>query len=215
MLCRIFILPLALMLGWQNQAGATVVINEIMNNPAAVSDTVGEWFEVVNTGGNSVDLFQWTITDEASNTHVINEHMVLAPGQFQVLARNIDVNSNGGVSAGYEYGSSISLGNGADALVLLNENGVEQDRVMWDGGPLFPDPTGASMYLIDYALDNSIGSYWAVASTAYGLGDLGTPGLANTATPAVVPEPASWGLLGLGLLVLLGMQCQRQSLPVA
>jgi hypothetical protein len=214
MLCRLFILPLALMLGWQNQAGATVVINEIMNNPAVVSDAAGEWFEVVNTSSNSVDLYQWTITDEASNNHVINEHLVLAPGQYKVLGRTIDAGSNGGVSVSYAYGSSISLGNGADGLVLLNENGVEQDRVMWDGGPLFPDPTGASMYLIDPMLENSIGSNWAVSTMAFGLGDLGTPGLANMGAPAVVPEPASWGLLGLGILILLGMQRQRRPLPV-
>jgi hypothetical protein len=203
------------MLGWQNQAGADIVINEIMNNPAAVSDSAGEWFEVVNTGSNNVDLFQWTITDEASNTHVINEHLVLAPGQFQVLGRNSDTNSNGGVNLGYEYGSSVSLGNGADSLVLLNENGVEQDRVMWDGGPLFPDPAGASMYLLDHILDNSIGSNWAVSTQVFGLGDLGTPGLANTPAPAVVPEPASWVLLGLGLLLMLAMQRQRQLLSMS
>ncbi|MCK4295939.1 MAG: T9SS type A sorting domain-containing protein, partial [Candidatus Marinimicrobia bacterium] len=51
--------------------------------------------------------------------------------------------------------------------------------VAWDGGPNFPDPTGASMALNSPNLDNSIGSNWVESTTPYGAGDYGTPGSQN------------------------------------
>ena len=41
------------------------------------------------------------------------------------------------------YGSSFSLANGDDELILENAMLTEIDRVEWDGGPTFPDPSGA------------------------------------------------------------------------
>ena len=39
------------------------LINEIMQNLAAVSDSDGEWFEVHNTTGDAIDIDGWTILD--------------------------------------------------------------------------------------------------------------------------------------------------------
>ena len=64
-----------------------------------------------------------------------------------------------GVTLFYQY-AGIALANGADELVLRDTGGVEMDRVEWDGGPGFPDPNGASMSLIDPALDNNVGANW-------------------------------------------------------
>ena len=38
-----------------------LIINEIMQNPSAVSDSDGEWFEVLNIGDVSLNLNGWTI----------------------------------------------------------------------------------------------------------------------------------------------------------
>ncbi len=35
---------------------ADVIVNEIMQNPAAVADNQGEWFELYNSGNQDVDL---------------------------------------------------------------------------------------------------------------------------------------------------------------
>ena len=40
-----------------------VVINEIMQNPSAVGDTDGEWFELYNPTGSDIDIEGWTIAD--------------------------------------------------------------------------------------------------------------------------------------------------------
>ena len=48
-----------------------VVINEILQNPAAVADTAGEWFEVYNAASHAIDLNGWTIADAGTDRHRI------------------------------------------------------------------------------------------------------------------------------------------------
>lgn len=160
-----------------------IVITEIMQNPNAVSDNAGEWFEVYNTTGGDIDMQGWVLNDSnsGSETHTIATSLIVPAGGYIVLGNNTDVGTNGGVTVDYNYGSSYFLGNGADDI-LLDCSGTSIDVVAWDGGPNFPDPTGASMTLNPSnlnATDNDTGSNWCTATTAYGLGDLGTPGTAN------------------------------------
>ena len=157
-----------------------IVINEIMQNPAAVADSAGEWFEVTNTTANDIDINGWTIQDNDTDSHVINNGspLVVPAGGFLVLSNNADTATNGGFTADYEY-SGIALANGADEIVLVDTTGTEIDRVEYDGGPVFPDPTGASMSLSDPAADNTVGANWSETTTPFGDGDLGTPGAAN------------------------------------
>ncbi|WP_306131657.1 ExeM/NucH family extracellular endonuclease [Roseivivax marinus] len=159
---------------------ARIVITEIMQNPSAVSDTDGEYFEVYNAGDTAIDLDGWTISDDGSDSHVISvpDGLIVAPGDYLVLARNGDSDANGGIEADYVY-SGINLANGADEVILTDTLGREIDRVAYDGGPAFPDPNGASMELTNPALDNSDGTNWETADTAFGAGDLGSPGKAN------------------------------------
>jgi predicted extracellular nuclease len=104
---------------------------------------------------------------------------LIPAGGYLVLGNNTDFATNGGVDVAYSYGSGWYLSNGADEVVLLDVLITEIDRVEYDGGAVFPDPTGASMALLNPALDNNVGANWCTASTSYGAGDLGTPGAAN------------------------------------
>ena len=156
----------------------SLTINEIMNNPSAVSDSDGEWFEIYNNGDVSHDLNGWTIKDNGSDSHVISSSLVINPGEFKVLSNNFNQNTNGGLVVDYQY-DGINLANGDDELVLIDPNGTVFDSVAYDGGPEFPDLTGASMGVIDAEIDNNVGSNWQASTTAYGEGDLGTPGLPN------------------------------------
>jgi hypothetical protein len=138
-----------------------IVINEIIQNPSAVSDGNGEWFELFNAGDSAVDIDGWTIQDNDSDSHVINNgtiqdndsdsHVInnggplmISSGGFLVLGVNGDSSSNGGVSVDYVY-SGLALANGGDELVLIDGTMTEIDRVEWDNGATFPDPNGASM----------------------------------------------------------------------
>jgi predicted extracellular nuclease len=158
----------------------SVVINEIMQNPSAVSDSNGEWFELFNTTADDIDIDLWTVNDNGSNVFVINNGapLIVPAGGFLLLGNNADESSNGGVSVDYEY-ADFFLANGDDEIVLLDGSLAEVDRVEWDGGPGFPDPTGASMALIDTALDNNVGANWCTAASSFGAGDSGTPGQVN------------------------------------
>lgn len=183
------LLFLCSLLGYSQNPG-DLIITEIMNNPAAVSDTTGEWFEVYNTTGSAIDIDGWTLKDDGSNLHVIDAMTggttVVPANGYLVLGRSSDTSLNGNAPVDYEYGSGgHTLGNGSDEVVLVLPDGTtEIARVNYDGGATFPDLTGESMQLDPSALnanDYDDGANWCPAQTAYGDGDLGTPGVANEA----------------------------------
>lgn len=166
-----------------------IVINEIMQNPASVGDSAGEWFEVVNTTSSAIDINGWTVADDDIDSFVIDNGAPLnVPANgYLVLGVDDDPSSNGGVTVDYEY-SGMFLSNGADELVLIDGT-TEIDRVEWDGGPTFPDPEGASMALRSPSNDNNVGANWCESATVFGAGDSGTPGAANDCSDAPPPPP--------------------------
>jgi|GEM_PF-307006 len=160
-----------------------IIITEIMQNPSAVSDNSGEYFEVYNTTGSDIDLNGWTISDNDGDSHTISGSVIVPASGYAVLGINGDTVSNGGVTVDYVY-TGITLANGADEIILTAPGAIEIDRVEYDGGSDFPDPTGASMELDPNflnATDNDNGANWTEAIQAFGDGDLGTPGAANGA----------------------------------
>jgi hypothetical protein len=164
-----------------------VIINEIMQNPAAVSDSAGEWFELYNPTTNEIDIEGWTIRDDDIDNHVIANGgpLVIPAGGYLVLGNNTDQATNGGAPVAYSYGSSWFLSNSGDEVIILDNALTEIDRVEYDGGPSFPDPNGASMALRDPALDNNAGGNWCTSITSFGDGDFGTPGGLNDCPPAI------------------------------
>lgn len=175
-----------------------LVISEIMQNPAAVGDTQGEWVEIYNATGSVIDMDGWTLGDGVGEAHTIDAggSLPVAAGGFVVLGRNSDPLVNGGYTPDYVY-TGMVLGNGIDRVVI-REGGVTIDSVGYDDGGLFPDPSGASMELIGPALDNNIGTNWEENVTdVYGDGDYGTPGSANYAWGAPAGPPVIDGTLHL------------------
>lgn len=90
-----------------------IVINEIIQNPDAVTDANGEWFELVNTTGSDIDIEGWTIQDNDTDSHVINNGgpLLVPAGGYLVLGINDDSGTNGGVTVDYVF-SGIALANG-------------------------------------------------------------------------------------------------------
>ena len=121
-----------------------LIITEIMPNPAAVSDSRGEWFEILNTDSIVIDLNGWTIMDQGNDTHVITTTNEIAPGQYMVLGRNGNEAENGGYIADYIY-SSFQLGNTEDEIIIIDGDDNIVDNVSYDN--TFPYTSGVSMYL--------------------------------------------------------------------
>ncbi|MUU77856.1 lamin tail domain-containing protein [Winogradskyella endarachnes] len=159
-------------------ATGNIMITEIMQNPADVGDTDGEYFEVYNTTNTPIDMNGWTISDNDSDSHTISSSLIVPAFGFAVLGTNSDPLTNGGVTVDYEY-SGIALANGDDEVILTDETSTEIDRVEYDGGTNWPDPTGASMvYLGSDIEDNNDGTLWGTATIAEGIDtDFGSPGI--------------------------------------
>ena len=159
-----------------------IIITEIMQNPDAVADGDGEWFEVFNNGDTEVDMLNWTIKDDGSNTHTIATSLTVPSKGFAVLGVSADQPTNGGFVCDYVY-TGFTLANGDDEVILLLPDGVtEVDRVEYDGGPVWPDPTGSSMVFTGFPEeDNNVGSEWVYSTfreLSYDetLTDKGSPG---------------------------------------
>ena len=165
-----------------------IIVTEIMQNPTG-NDDLGEWFEVYNTSGVDIDLEGWTISDLGSDNHTIanGAPLIVTANGYLVFGINANSGTNGGLTVDYEY-SSFGLSNSDDEIVLTCDPlgapmGI--DTVAYDGGPTFPNPDGASITLNPANLDgvdNNTGANWCEATTTYGSGDLGTPGMLNTCT---------------------------------
>lgn len=171
-----------------------LVITEIMQNPSAVSDGNGEWFEVYNPTGSPINMNGYVIRDNDFDTHVITGSVVVPAYGYVVLGNNDDMGTNGGVNVDYEYSGNFFLSNGSDELVIECE-GTIIDEVQWDNGATFPDPNGASMSLNPFfnnAFANDNGANWCEASSTFGAGDMGTPGTANDLCCGLGPILSPW-----------------------
>jgi PKD repeat protein len=163
----------------------TLMITEIMQNPLAVLDGPGEWFEVYNPTSSPINMNGWKIKDNGIDSHTIAGSLIVPAGGFAVLGSNSSSSLNGGYTCNYQF-ATFFLGNADDEVVLLNPSNTEIDRVEYDGGPNWPDPNGASMVFTGTpAMDNNNYQNWTTATirenTYTGAtGDKGSPGTNGT-----------------------------------
>ncbi len=165
-----------------------VLVTEIMQNPNALLDSDGEWFEVHNpSDAATYQLGSCTIEgSDSDNGFTIEGDLEIEPGGYLVFSVQSDADQ--GFTADYQWPTAdFNLSNSADT-VTLDCDGMVVDTVAYDNGATFPDPTGASMSLDPASTDaaaNDIGGNWCEGQSSYN-GDLGTPGAANEACPVEV-----------------------------
>ena len=180
----ITLLPMVAQTGYAAVSPGSLRITEVMANPAAVSDTRGEWFELFNTTASSIDLTGMTISDEGSNNHVFGA-VVVAAGGYLVLGRNDDPTVNGGVHVDYAY-DNFTLANSSDAIIL-SEGVTVIDSLVYSDSALFGAAgNSAELTANGFALTPAEISTLAT--------DVGTPGSGGSYTPptaSAVPLPAA------------------------
>lgn len=162
-----------------------VIVTEIMQNPSALSDAMGEWFELHNPTTGPLTLGGCDIEGNISDGGFsLPADLTIAAGAYLVLA--VDTPGGPGFVPDLVWsGAAFGLNNTADMVRLICD-GATVDEVAYDDGVTFPDPNGASMTLAPTAIDagdNDVGDNWCEGSSDYFMGDFGTPGAANDDCP--------------------------------
>ena len=163
-------------------AAGEVIFTEVMRNPAVVGDEQGEWFELYNTRFESIYLGDYPVsdTDVDPDTFTIEADLFIPAHGYLVFCAGAEDLSY--VTSDYLYSyADMALSNTGDELVLETSASTEIDRIEYDG--TWPGGAGVSMELDPTTLssgDNDDPANWHDAIDAYGGGDLGTPGAANS-----------------------------------
>ena len=181
-----------------------LVVSEFLANPAALSDTRGEWVEIFNTTGSAIDLRGITLADDDSDAHLIDAAtpLLIAPGGYFVLARS-PLAGQSGVTPDYVYDGHV-LGNGVDEIVL-RQGAKELWRVEYDATLA---AAGQSAELIAFGLAG--GGVYGLTPATFQFsagGDIGSPGLPGSFDPGVaaVPLPTPLILFVSGLLGMIAV----------
>jgi hypothetical protein len=153
---------------------ADVTITEWMANPAVVSDTTAEWFEVHFASAvdlNGLQLGKAVGPPLNVTTTLSNAACLSVPADsYVVFARSLDLTANGGLPDTNIFLGNIPLTNGGDSIF------VAIGDVVLDTISFVASATGASTQV------DSIGAT-CTSTEPYGPlanGNLGSPGLANT-----------------------------------
>jgi hypothetical protein len=129
-------------------AEGDLLITEIMANPQAVSDPMGEWFEIINMADEVRYLNGLAVVMDSGEEHLLvsDDLLVLEPGAYFLVGNNDDFETNGEVEIDYAIDGLI-LGNESDSIGLWTTE-LEIESRAWDDGASMPDAAGASMSLV-------------------------------------------------------------------
>jgi len=165
-----------------------LIITEIMPDPAAVIDDVGEWFEIYNPGGSDLLVTGLTIKDNVGSEYVAKPNLVIKAKSYFWFGASAIIE---GASPDYVYNygvSKINLSNTADEVAIWF-NATQIDSVKYGGTGWKGPKSGASYQLNNVAnlmtaMANDAGLNWCYATTPLpGGADLGTPGAVNKVCP--------------------------------
>lgn len=175
-----------------------LIFSEVMVNPNGAADEDGEWVELYNTSGSTLDITGYSFHDDGADFWVFDASVSVGPHGYLVLCANPNPAINGGVpcdgwfyrnpageqpTEGLGHGSGIAIANNDDELELTSPTGVDIDIFDYNDTDSDPIIAGASFGLDPDHLDgveNDDVSNWCVQTTLLdSMEDPGTPGLPN------------------------------------
>jgi hypothetical protein len=157
-----------------------LVISEVMFWPAYASEEAA-WFEVYNASGEQVYLDGLTLSNDYTSATVWDA-LLVAADDYVVFGGIEDPALNGGVPVDHEvsdffYGEVLmSLAVASDTVVVDDVSFSHEVIEVW-GASVSLDPDQLN------GLANDDMANWCESYTAYGWGDLGTPGADNACPP--------------------------------
>ena len=137
----------------------SIVINEIHYNPS--DNTIREEFiELYNPTASPVDVSSWEVSDGVNYT--LPPGAVIPPFGFLVVAQDpATIQARYGRTAFGPWSGELS--SDGEKITLKDGNGQKIDSVDYNSEfpwPISADGEGASMALVNPALDNDLGSSW-------------------------------------------------------
>ncbi len=180
--------------GRQPGAG-DIVLSEVMRDPAQVPDVNGEYLELTNVSTAPVSLKEVTVTTSAGSYRWAAQVMLL-PGRPVLASADGYPARNGGLGLSLVWPpNSLSLGDQSETITLTR-GPVTLDTLTYGAG--FAGGPGAAAELTD--LRNPGAANFAVATTRYGRGDLGTPARRNSTDVSAFAAALAVETDGAGLL---------------
>ena len=160
-----------------------VMIAELMINPDAVSEAVGEWIEIVNVSDRDLVLNGLVFdTVDGAGMLVSDELIELRRYGTMVVGDSIDPLSNGGVDVEYAW-TELEIDNSGAGSVSLLMGDVMVDYVSWDSSDASSYVGRARQLDPDYYdVTSNDGVYgWCAAEDPWtgSAGDAGSPGTPN------------------------------------
>lgn len=179
-----------------------LIFSEVMVNPNQAADEDGEWVELYNTSGSTLDIQGYSFHDDGADYWIFDTSITVEPHGFIVLCANPNPSVNGGVPCdGWFYrnpmgemppadrghGSGVAIANNDDELELTSPDGVDIDVFDYNDTDSDPIEPGMSFGLDPKKMDgvlNDDAANWCVGTTVlHGMTDVGTPGQANDPCP--------------------------------
>lgn len=162
-----------------------LMVSELLADPAAVADAVGEWFEIRNTTADYIPLANWTLVVGADD-YSIGASPNGVPANGQVVIANNNGALNGGVSVLIEW-ATMMLPNSGGTIQLLDPTGFVVHSLDYGGtnppvvsaglSTQFSSSAGITTPNVDDPAN------WCLSMSPWTgtAGDLGSPGEANEA----------------------------------
>ena len=161
-----------------------LVFSELMINPEVVEDDVGEWVELYNTSGYTIDIAGYTFRDDDQDSWVLEGPILVAGDDYVVLCASMDVAVNGGVPCDGAFfrdpAEGLALANDPDEVILSRPNGEDIDFLHYDEGWINPAVAiGVDPSWQESGANDDL-THWCVQTTVVSTGgEPGTPGQVN------------------------------------